>query len=520
MAIQTIPGLTGFTYARVASMDKRAVGKLTDSNHLESFHSTEPADYDKKIISLYTQSSLYSNDFLDMINKSTPYYIDNNSDAWKWQIAVPYKFPKIIDIPATTQDLIDEGKTGIDGQEFNLVLDTNEFSKNAIVSVGTRQYGPRFYVIKDPQPWNMGYLYSFTLVTDNPTIDFVNPIFLQYGVELELVDAAIGEFDQDLLGLPRLGEQITMFESLGSAYGYEHKITEWADDKMMRDASGKPLDILVYAPQRRNQLPLTRNDVKWEPFIEFWMRKSMIELKVKRMIWAKPGTVKTNGSKQELKRTSAGVYHRMRNNGNLVQYNRGEFSANLIRSVFGDLFYRRVDVKDRSVKMYTNEAGFDVFQQALKTDALNSGLTFMADSGNRYMQGEGQHITYNFAFDAMVTRETGRVELIHLKELDLPQTNLEFGQNKKSTPVFMVFDVSPMSDGSMVNNIREVRMKGAPSMTWGYIDGTRHHLGFAKSQGMSSANKFPGYEIWMKDRCDVFIEDLSRTVLIEEIPQF
>lgn len=48
MSIQTIPGLTGFTYARVASMDKRAVGKLTDSNHLESFHSTEPADYDKK----------------------------------------------------------------------------------------------------------------------------------------------------------------------------------------------------------------------------------------------------------------------------------------------------------------------------------------------------------------------------------------------------------------------------------------------------------------------------------------
>jgi len=39
MAIQTIPGLTGFTYARVASMDKRAVGKLTDANHLESFHS-------------------------------------------------------------------------------------------------------------------------------------------------------------------------------------------------------------------------------------------------------------------------------------------------------------------------------------------------------------------------------------------------------------------------------------------------------------------------------------------------
>ena len=517
MAIQTLPGLTGFMYARVASMDKRAVGKLTDANHLESFHSTEPADYDKKIISLYTQSSLYSNDFLDMINKSTPYYIDNNSDAWKWDIQVPYKFPKIIDIPQSTLDL---SKPGIDGQEFNIVIDTNEFSKNAIVSAGSRQYGPRWYVVKDPVPWNNGYLYTFTLVSDNPLVDYVSSTFLQVGVELELIDGSTGEFDQDLLGLPRMGEKITMFETLGAGYGFEHMITDWADAKMMRDASGKPLDLLVYAPQRRAQLPLTRNDVKWEPFIEFWTRKAMLELKVKRMIWSKPGTVKTNGSKQEVKRVSAGVYYRMRNNGNLVQYNRGEFSANLIRSVFGDLYYRRVDVKDRHVKLYTNEAGFDTFQQAIKADALNSGLTLMADSGNRYIQGEGQHLTYNWAFDSMITRETGKVELMHLKELDLPQTNLEFGQNKKSTPVFFVFDVSPSSDGSLVNNIREVRLKERPSMTWGYIEGTAHHLGFARSQGMSSANKFPGYQLWMKDRCDIFIEDLSRTVLIEEIPQF
>lgn len=518
MAIQTVPGLTGFTYGRFSSMDRRAVGKLTDSNHIESFHSEEPADYDKKIISIYTQSSLYSNDFLDMINKSTPYYIEGNTDSWKWEVAVPYKFPKIIDVPVSTANL---ARPGIDGQEFQLVLDTSEFSKNAIISIGSRQYGPRLYVIKDPLPWNAGFLYSFTYISESPTTDYCPKTFLQVGMDVELVDAAIGEFDQDLLGLPRLGDKIEMFETLSSSYGFEHSITSWADDRKLNIKPGE-MDLLVYAPQRNNQLPTKKSasDLRWEPFIEFWMRKSMLELKVKRMIWSKPGTVKTNGSKQEVKRTSAGVYHRMRNNGNLVQYNRGEFSANLIRSVFGDLFYRRVDVKDRRVKMYTNEAGFDVFQQALKDDALNSGLTLVADSGNRYIQGAGQNLTYNWAFDSMVTRETGKVELVHLKELDLPQTNLDYGQNKKSTPVFFVFDVSPQSDGSMINNMREVRLKGAPSMTWGYIDGRRHHLGFAKSQGMSSANKFPGYQMWMEDRCDIFIEDLSRTVLIEEIPQF
>jgi len=522
MGLQTIPGLTGFTYAKVSSMDKRAIGKLTDANHLESFHSDEPAKYDKKIISLYTQSSLYSNDFLDMINKSTPYYIDNNSDAWQWDINVPYQFPKIIDIPTATAAL---AKPGIDGQEFSLVLNTAEFSKNSIVSIGSRQYGPRLVVVKDPVPWNNGFSYTFVLLSDNPTVEYLTSTFLKTGNELELIDGTIGEFDQDLLGLPRLGDKITMYESLGSGYGFEHTITSWADAKLMRDSAGRPLDILVYAQQRRNEEPLTRNDIKWEPFIEFLMRKAMLELKVKRMIWSKPGTVKSGGSKQELKRVSAGVYHRMRNNGNLVQYNRGEFTANLLRSVFGDLYYRRVDIKDRRVKMYTNEAGFDVFQQAVKADALNSGLTFFtkidgAESGNIGVGSAQNHLTYGFAFDAMVTRETGRIELIHLKELDLPQTNLEFGQNKKSTPVFFVFDVSPSSNGSLVNNIREVRMKDRPSMTWGYVDGRAHHLGFARSQGMSSANKFPGYQLWMEDRCDVFIEDLSRTVLIEEIPQF
>jgi hypothetical protein len=335
-------------------------------------------------------------------------------------------------------------------------------------------------------------------------------MYLQAGIEYSLVNQSIGEFDEDLPGLPRLAEKITMYESLGSAVGYKHTITGWADDRMLRNSDGKPLDIMVYINGRRNEKPVTRNDIRWEPFIEFWMRKAMLDLKVQKMVWGKPGIVKTRGSKQEVKKVSAGVYYRMRN--------RGEFSTAIFRAVFGDLFYRRVDVKDRRVKIYTNEAGFDVFDQALKEDALNSGLTIVADT--RFIQGSEQKLTLNYAFSSMVTRETGRIELVHLKELDLPQSNLEFGQNKKSTPLFLVFDVSPEGDGSLRNNIREVRMKGRPSMTWGYIDGRRHHLGFARSQGHSAANMFDGYTIFMDDRYDVFIEDLSRCVVIEEVPQF
>lgn len=515
MALQQLPGSTGFIYARKSSMDKRAIAKLTDSNHLQSFHATDPADYDKKIITLYQQSSLYANDFLTMINQSTPFYIDGVSDAWKWQIEVPYKFPKIIEVPSDTLNL---AKPGIDGQEFQFVMDRNDFFANESITAHV-MYGQTFVIIKDPQPWNGGWLYTAVLAAQNPKVEFVNKAYLQQGVEFRSTGTHIGEFDQDLPGLPSLGEKIWMYESLGSASGRKHTITGWADDVRLVDSHGRPMDILVYADARRNQLPMSKNSVRWEPFIEFQLRKQMLDDKVNKMIWGKPGSIKTRGSKQEVKKMSAGVYHRMRTSGNYVPYNRGEFSTNLLRSVFGDLFYRRVDVKNRKVKLYTNEAGFDVFQNAVKNDAFDSGLTFDAGSNNRFITGSGQNLVLNYAFSSIVTRETGEISLIHLKELDLPQNNLEFGQNKKSTPVFMVFDVSPNSDGSMNSNIREVRKKGRPSMTWGYIDGRRHHLGFAASQGHSAANMFDGYTMFFDDRYDVFIEDMTRTVLIEEIPQ-
>jgi hypothetical protein len=514
MALQTIPGFTGFAYARVASMDKRAVGKLTDTNHLSSLHSSEPADYDKKIVSIYTQSSLYSNDFLDMLDKSTPFFIKGNTDAWQWDLEIPYKFPKIVEVPTATQNI---SQVGIDGEEFALVLDSAEFSQNQIITPH-KIYGPDWVVIKDPTPYNGGFLYIFNLVSPNPKSDFVNKMWLQVGIEVQLVNGSIGEFDEQLFGLPRMAEKMTMYESLGSAVGYQHSITGWADDVKLRNNQGQPLDLMVYINARRNEQPVTRNDIRWEPFIEFWMRKSLLDLKVQKMIWGKPGTVKTRGSKQEVKKVSAGVYYRMRNNGNLIQYNRGEFSTAIFRAVFGDLFYRRVDIKDRRVKVYTNESGFDVFNQALKDDALNSGLTIMAD--NRFIQGSEQNLVLNYAFNTMVTRETGRIDLVHLKELDLPQTNLEFGQNKKSTPLFLVFDVSPEGDGTLKNNIREVRMEGRPSMTWGYVDGRRSHLGAMASQGHQAANMQDSYTIFMEDRYDVFIEDLSRCVVVEELPQF
>lgn len=516
MALQSIAGLPGFAYGMISSMNDRAIGKFTDSNHLQSLWDDAPSSYDKKIIEIYTQSSLVANDFLAMVNQSDPYIIKGKSDAFTWDVEVPFQFAKVIEVPADTANGV---KVGIDGHEFGLVLDTNEFAKNSIIT-SDRMYGQQFSVVQDPIPHNGGFYYLLSLNTLNPKVDFVDQRWLSVGTEYELISGSIGEFDQDLLGLRRTGKKLQMFDSIGAGIGMEHTITSWADQTVLRDSkTNNPLDITYYVDQQRNSKAITMRDIKWEPTVERLMREQMLEMKVTKMIWEKPGTAKSNGSRQEVKKISGGIIHAMRNKGNLTQFNAGEFSPNIFRVIFGDLFYRRVDIKDRRVKVYTNEAGFELFNDKMKEDAFASGFTFNIGEGNRFMQGSGQNLVMNYGFDGMITRETGRVELIHLKELDLPHNNQGYGQGIKSAPLYLVFDVSPNGDGTLKNNVREVRKEGMPSGTWGYIDGRTHHLGHAASKGHSAASKFPGYTIFMDDRYDVFIEDLSRTAIIEQIPQ-
>lgn len=521
MAIQQIPGYSsGFLTSRYSSMNKRALGKLTDSNHLSMIHLTNPADYDKKIISLFTQSSLFASDFLQMVNKAKPFFIKANTDAFRWKVRVPYQYPVITQVPDST---LAQTQIGIDGQEFELIYDKKFQIHNVITA--DRMYGQQFKVVAEPSQEGRGWRHRLVLISLHPLTESVNLTWIQEGKEYQFLYSAIGEFTQEFPGLGELGETIELYDTIGGGTAKTHAVTDWADTRSLRGAQleldkpengGGALDIITYSKKVRNETGLQTKLVAWEPFIEAMMKKELLEEKAHKIIWSHGGT---SYEGQELIKHSLGVYPRMRLYGNVDQYNVGEFSVNIIRNMFGDLFYRRVDMASRKVKMFTNEAGMEVFRTAAKDDLLKAGLTIIAD--DRFIHGTAQHMQISWAFDSMYTSDTGEITLSHLMELDLPQTNSEFGRNKKSTPLFMVFDVSPMKDGSsLYDNVREVRHEGQPSMTWGYIDGTRHHLGFAASQGMTSSSTFPGYKIWMKDRYDVFMEDPTRTALIEQVPQF
>lgn len=516
MALNQLPGVQiGYTAKRYSSMNERAIGKLTDTNHISALtHNREPAKYDKDLITLYTQTSLKkTSDLQQMLLKSKPYEIPIGApDYWSWNVNTVFTYPKIMAVPDNTRN---NAKPGEDGAIFEAIFDKEWFFADQVITADDR-YAQEFVVVSDGEPVGAGFLYKMTLHSQTPITDFVDKRWLAEGTEYKVVRHISGEFDQEGAGLGPMGDKIKLYESLGAGAMKTHTITSWAHQRGISSDA----DIIVYGKMERNEVGQKVTGIMWEPFIERMMREELMNEGLHAAIYAKGGTSRARGAKQELRKVSPGMYWRIRRNGNYAPYPRGGFSIPFLRNIFGDLFYRRVSMGDRRVKIYTNEAGFDIFDQAAKVDMIGSGITLVdIGNGSGYTEGTGQSRMFNFGFDRIKTRETGIIELIHLLELDLPGTSSEFGQNKKSAPIFLVLDLTP-SDGMNSQNIRLVRRAGVPNIMWSYVDGRMHHLGPFASQGHSAANSFPGYTINMETRWDIFIEDPTRCVLIEEQPAY
>lgn len=506
MPNQSIPRVNGRVIANAhmtsSFYSKNGLGKLTDKNFVETMLRTKPDQYDKMMIRLFTDTKLYKNDLLDLVMKTgKPFMVNDPNGVFTYKIKKRAELPKIIVSTSATYP-------GRDGSTFELVFDKNVFVVNDIITAHRYEQETQIQIVSEGEKHQNGFKYKCTAVGASSS-DYVAATFLAVGVEYFKIGNVLGEYTTSFSSLGLFDGNLEVMADVLQQYGVEHTITDWADATklgMQTDASGNPMDITYYSVTDPMAEGEKTKIVGWEPTVSRLLRMEMMRMKANTLMWGRQG----NGKDEKGRPTRAkqGLWQQL-HLGNVIYYDRGQFSLNLIRTAIGDLFYNRVLLKDRSVKIYTNRSGMELASTAIRKDF--NGQNFMV-SADKFLDGKDRTKQgYAFQFDHFMTTETGPVEFVELEQLNEHATFLELGPNKKTPPIFIILDVSGQDDAG----IREVKLSTRPNMYYQYIAGS---VGFGAQQ-TSIASKDPYSTYIMKDFAGIFLEDPTKTVIIKEFPR-
>jgi hypothetical protein len=505
MPNQNIPRVNGRVVANAhmtsSFYSKNALSKFTEKNFVETMLKTKPDQYDKMMLRLFTDTRLYSNDLLDTVMKSEkPFMVNDPNGVFTYKIKKRAELPKIVIGKSTAQ--------GADGAEFELVFDKQAFSVNDIITAHRYEQETQIQIVSDGERHQNGFKYKCRAAGATAT-DTVEVRFLQIGTEYFKITNVLGEYSTSFSGLGLFDGNLEVMADVLNQYGVEHTITDWADATklgMPTDATGNPLDITYYSVTDPSAESEKTKIVGWEPTVSRLLRMEMMRMKANMLMWGRQGnTVDEKGRPTRLK---PGLWQQL-HLGNVIYYDKGQFSLNLIRSAIGDLFYNRVKLADRRVKIYTNRSGMELASTAIRKDF--NGQNFMVDA-DKFLDGKDRlKQGYAFQFDHFMTVETGPVEFIELEQLNMHATFVELGPNKKTPPIYIILDVS----GQEGAGIREVKLSTRPNMQYHYIPGT---TGFGQSQTVV-ASKDPYSTYIMKDFAGIFLEDPTKTVIIKEYPR-
>lgn len=508
MPNQSIPRVNGRVLANAHSTSsyyaKNGLNKFTDKNFVETMLRTKPEQYDKLMIRLFTDTKLYSNDLLDTVMKSEkPFMVNDPNGVFTYKIKKRAELPKVVVNLASAI-----AKPGIDGQEFEIVFDKQAFAINDIITAHRYEQETQIQIVSEGERYQNAFKYRARAANANAT-DYVNQRFLAIGVEYFKIGNVLGEYTTSLSGLGLFDGNLEVMADVLNQYGVEHTITDWADATklgMQTDASGNPLDISYYSVTDSMAEGEKTKIVGWEPTVSRLLRMEMLRMKANTLMWGRQGN--TKDEKGRPTRLKAGLWQQL-HLGNVIYYDKGQFSLNLIRSAVGDLFYNRVKIEDRKVKIYTNRAGMELASTAIRKDF--NGQNFMVGA-DKFMDGKDRlKQGYALQFDHFMTVETGEVQFIELEQLNMHATFLELGPNKKTPPIYIILDLS----GSEGSGIREVKLSTRPNMYYQYIPGS---VGFGSQQTVI-ANKDPYSTYMMKDFAGIFLEDPTKSVIIKEFPR-
>lgn len=541
------PSINSLNGAMVIGQTKFDSSKFTDLNALYTNYQKDSFTVYKGLLALWNQRSIINTPLLNLTElKNNVMYLPNTEGRFRYSIPYDLGFPIIVEDMEP-----DNEKPGLDGQPFKIKLNENCYTNTDRLTVDYRD-GIELFVTEDEiYEEQDGTVYTVQIVNTSRRNTYYPKEWLKPGTQYMKVSNSNGEYSTQKSSISSAGMRTGFMDlemELGTGHrSVEYSVTGYGDmarideskhpalsfiNKRLENASGS---TLVYMNKDNKGNPI-KNTMRWQPMIEMLLRAEMEQMVETDLMWGKGGFV--TGSGRRKVRVGAGLYEQMRN-GNRYMYN--DINLALIEDAVANLYSRTgIPVEQRRTKIMTGTGGMLQISKELG-ERFQKTVPFLTNTGDvpgGVLYGnDSMHLGFKYRFTQFFSPVAGHIEFEINPAFDAQNGNRVqdglIGEYPIESYTYMIMDITDSRVSNAAAKIQNVdyrvdngfnssanivlvKPENYGQLYWGYIAGTQHPFGPSYMNGMMSANHYDGYQIWMKSFCNIWVKDVTRTMIIEK----
>lgn len=511
------------------------------SSHVDSYHlvnmlkDAEPMDMGPVDIWAMTQKvemPLYQ---LSSFGGKNVIMVDNARGEYKWQTPVSQDLAYIIeDIePANLAK-------GVDGTTFKIKINRREFGHGDIITYDQYNGCEMYITADDILPLGDGFIYTVQLV-NNDNYKFLDNKYLTPQTKLFRKGSARGEYGERFSDIQTRAGFREFYNFVGGAEAHVHYSISSKADMMLKGGMNADGTVPVTEIWRNFDKSIDPSITKIED-IASKMGKDYLKRAVGNgtltrtflttmeaahlskiatdietyLMWGHGGRIKQDGPDDM--RMSVGLWKQLDNSFKRV-YNKANFSLELFRGEIYNFYAGRVDFQGpdpkRQLIVQTGMGGMRLVNEAIKREAVNSGLVIQAASNNGIgaISGQGMDLNFGFAFTSYVIPFLANVKFVLNPAFDNLHTNdIEnpiIDGNPLSSYSFIIFDITDTGN----DNIFMLKLAWDNQLKWWYQNGTMDYMG--RTQGFQSSGQFNGYRVMMSQTMPaIWVKDPTKVLKI------
>ena len=511
------------------------------SSHVDSYHlvnmlkNAEPMDLgpvdlwamaQKVEMPLYQMSSFGGKNVIN---------VDNARGEYKWQTPVVQDLPYIVDNANET------GTVGLDGTTFKLKLSRREFGHGDIITYDKYNGFEMYITAEDILPLGDGFLYTVQLVNNDTGNGIDADLYLVSGTKIFRKGSARGEYGERFSDIITATGFREFYNFVGGAEAHVHYSISSRADLMIKgglNADGTVPVTEIWRNFDKNLDPSIANlDTMVSRMGKDYVKRAMSNGNLSRtflttmeaahltkvatdietyLMWGQGGRVRQDGPDDI--RLSVGLWKQLDNSFKRV-YNKSGFNLDLFRSEIYNFYAGKVEFKGpdpkRQLIVQTGMGGMRMVNEAIKKEAVASGLVIQAAENNGIgaISGQGMDLNFGFAFTSYVIPFLANVKFVLNPAFDNLHTNDIENPIIDGFPLssysFIIFDITDNTN----DNIFLLKLSWDNQLKWWYQNGTMDYMG--RTQGFQSSGQFNGYRVFMTQTMPaIWVKDPTKVLKI------